>query len=172
MAARRERTGLRAADADRRPLPLSVALVVARSFALAGLATVAVAVAFAAWFLVKAALRVDPVVGTERVWLQYGSVHPPPRDSGSAEPPRPHASLNLSRSQAPPPAVRPCQPRSAQVCCTRGGIRPLARGDSACERSQPPSRCVFGTSLVLVLAFRGNNLVRPRARHRPHDAET
>jgi hypothetical protein len=70
MTASRERT-TRAAGAGR-PLPLSAALLLARSFALVALAAVALLVALAAWFAVRAALAVDPVVATERVWLQYG----------------------------------------------------------------------------------------------------
>ncbi|GAA5866425.1 hypothetical protein JCM3774_004679 [Rhodotorula dairenensis] len=77
MADRRAKGGTRPSDGDDRALPLSVALVVARTFALVGLATFALVVALAAWFLVKAALRVDPVVGQERVWLQYGHDRPP-----------------------------------------------------------------------------------------------
>ncbi|TKA50183.1 hypothetical protein B0A53_06414 [Rhodotorula sp. CCFEE 5036] len=75
MTALRERT-TRAAGAGR-PLPLSAALLLARSFALVALAAVALLVALAAWFAVRAALAVDPVVATERVWLQYGHHRPP-----------------------------------------------------------------------------------------------
>ncbi|GAA5968086.1 hypothetical protein JCM8115_000026, partial [Rhodotorula mucilaginosa] len=75
MTASRERT-TRAAGAGR-PLPLSAALLLARSFALVALAAVALLVALAAWFAVRAALAVDPVVATERVWLQYGHHRPP-----------------------------------------------------------------------------------------------
>lgn len=48
--------------------------LVARSFVLAALAATALLVALAAWFGLKSALRVDPVIGRERVWLQYGCV--------------------------------------------------------------------------------------------------
>ncbi|KWU47541.1 hypothetical protein RHOSPDRAFT_30970 [Rhodotorula sp. JG-1b] len=74
MSASRERTTRAAAG---RPLPLSAALLVARSFALVALAAVALVVALAAWLAVRAALAADPVVRTERVWLQYGHHRPP-----------------------------------------------------------------------------------------------
>ncbi|BGP35333.1 hypothetical protein JCM10296v2_007169 [Rhodotorula toruloides] len=51
--------------------------LVARSLVLAALAATALLVALAAWFGLKAALRVDPVIGRERVWLQYGHFRPP-----------------------------------------------------------------------------------------------
>lgn len=72
MSPSKERPPEEAAAAAGRPLPLSAALLVARSFALVALAAVALLVALAAWFAVRAALAVDPLVGTERVWLQYG----------------------------------------------------------------------------------------------------
>ncbi|GAA5963335.1 hypothetical protein JCM21900_002042 [Sporobolomyces salmonicolor] len=53
---------------------LSLAL---RSFALASLVLSSVAVALVAWFSLRSALRVDPLVGRERVWLQYGHFRPP-----------------------------------------------------------------------------------------------
>ncbi|BGP27616.1 adipose-regulatory protein, Seipin family protein [Rhodotorula toruloides] len=51
--------------------------VVARSLVLAALAATALLVALAAWFGLKSALRIDPVIGRERVWLQYGQFRPP-----------------------------------------------------------------------------------------------
>ncbi|KAK4330560.1 Adipose-regulatory protein, Seipin family protein [Rhodotorula toruloides] len=51
--------------------------LVARSFVLAALAATALLVALAAWFGLKSALRVDPVIGRERIWLQYGHFRPP-----------------------------------------------------------------------------------------------
>ncbi|GAA5919235.1 hypothetical protein JCM1841_006511 [Sporobolomyces salmonicolor] len=53
---------------------LSLAL---RSFALASLVLSSVAVALVAWFSLRSALSVDPLVGRERVWLQYGHFRPP-----------------------------------------------------------------------------------------------
>ncbi|GAA5986533.1 hypothetical protein JCM10908_003788 [Rhodotorula pacifica] len=79
MATKRKRTSLHPTHIEEpsRPLPLSAALLLARSVALLALALLALLVALAAWFIVKATLRVDPVVGTERVWLQYGHHRPP-----------------------------------------------------------------------------------------------
>ncbi|BGO95585.1 hypothetical protein NBRC10512_004183 [Rhodotorula toruloides] len=63
-------------EPHRSPLLFAGSLV-ARSFVLAALAGTALLVALAAWFGLKAALRVDPVIGRERVWLQYGHFRPP-----------------------------------------------------------------------------------------------
>ncbi|BGP51633.1 hypothetical protein JCM10450v2_007583 [Rhodotorula kratochvilovae] len=58
--------------------PLWTALsLAARSAALAGVLALAVVVALVAWLVLRATLSVDPVVGRERVWLQYGEHRPP-----------------------------------------------------------------------------------------------
>ncbi|BGP43422.1 hypothetical protein JCM10449v2_007457 [Rhodotorula kratochvilovae] len=57
--------------------PLWTALsLAARSAALAGVLALAVVVALVAWLVLRATLSVDPVVGRERVWLQYGCALP------------------------------------------------------------------------------------------------
>ncbi|GJN94305.1 hypothetical protein Rhopal_007379-T1 [Rhodotorula paludigena] len=53
----------------------ALASLAVRSLALGALVSLAVVVALAAWLSLRSALRVDPLVGRERVWLQH---HRPP----------------------------------------------------------------------------------------------
>ncbi|KPV73459.1 uncharacterized protein RHOBADRAFT_55195 [Rhodotorula graminis WP1] len=48
-----------------------------RSVALGGVVSLAVVISLAAWLVLRSALKVDPVMGRERVWLQYGQHKPP-----------------------------------------------------------------------------------------------
>ncbi|GAA5844360.1 hypothetical protein JCM9279_001781 [Rhodotorula babjevae] len=48
-----------------------------RSVALGGVVSLAVVISLAAWLVLRSALRVDPVMGRERLWLQYGQHKPP-----------------------------------------------------------------------------------------------
>ncbi|GAA5903488.1 hypothetical protein JCM8208_001932 [Rhodotorula glutinis] len=48
-----------------------------RSVALGGVVSLAVVISLVAWLVLRSALRVDPVMGRERLWLQYGQHKPP-----------------------------------------------------------------------------------------------
>ncbi|GAA5875889.1 hypothetical protein JCM1840_002965 [Sporobolomyces johnsonii] len=72
-AAAKSLNGLQASPSTSLAL-LSLAV---RSFALASLVLSSVAVALVAWFSLRSALSVDPLLGRERVWLQYGHFRPP-----------------------------------------------------------------------------------------------
>ncbi|GAA5929861.1 hypothetical protein JCM3775_006573 [Rhodotorula graminis] len=48
-----------------------------RSVALGGVVSLAVVISLVAWLVLRSALKVDPVMGRERVWLQYGQHKPP-----------------------------------------------------------------------------------------------
>ncbi|GAA5998938.1 uncharacterized protein JCM10292_005810 [Rhodotorula paludigena] len=68
------RRASRAVDSSSSAL-YTLASLAARSLALGALVSLAVVVALAAWLSLRSALRVDPLVGRERVWLQH---HRPP----------------------------------------------------------------------------------------------
>lgn len=62
--------------------PLWTAVSLAwRSVALGGVVSLAVVISLVAWLVLRSALKVDPAMGRERLWLQYGCAAPLPLDA-------------------------------------------------------------------------------------------
>ncbi|GAA6052601.1 hypothetical protein JCM3770_006396 [Rhodotorula araucariae] len=71
-----DRGAVHAAPDRARPLWAALSLAL-QSAALAAILALAALAALVAWLVLRTALKVDPVVGRERVWLQYGQHRPP-----------------------------------------------------------------------------------------------
>ncbi|GAA6062484.1 hypothetical protein JCM10212_001857 [Sporobolomyces blumeae] len=67
----------RSIDPERHPVATSLARLAVKGVVVVVTVLTSFALALLAWWSFKSYLKVDPIVGTERVWLRYGEFRPP-----------------------------------------------------------------------------------------------